>query len=237
MDAELAALIEEQKRQAQMLKDLGLMDDDEETPQEEEQEQTELAELDQMLNEPEPIKPEEPKQEPQEEVKEACTALDNSGFGNEVRLELLVFSRNPKDTIEPQKVIKSASGRTFIDLGNRVFATNRVDNPQDLAKDLLDIAAKKDWDGFSIKGASSYSEVYKEAFRYAINSGLKLLPDPASRQAPIAIEISREIRSQSDKGRLLVAAYAKRAMDNAAMDARKDERKTILEKLKSAITR
>ena len=120
MDAELAALIEERKRQAQMLKDLGLMDDDEETPQEEEQEQTELAELDQMLNEPEPIKTEEPKQEPQEEVtgkvsmtREGYAFIIRDGFSEDI----FVSSRKLRGALHNDIVnvaVTVKKGRTWV---------------------------------------------------------------------------------------------------------------------------
>lgn len=229
MDAELAALIEEQKKQAQMLKDLGLLDEEEET-QEQEEEQAELAELDQMLKEPEPIKA-----EPKEEIQEPCKAIQNENFDELTRIELVIYSRNPKDKIEPQTVIKSASGRTFIDLGNRVFATKSVDNVEELTRDLLDFAVKKGWNGFTIKGASSYAEVYSEAFKQAIERGLALLPDPVTKQAQIAIDAAREFRKQGEAGKAKAAAYARLAMDNASTDARKEERKNLIERMKSAL--
>lgn len=236
MDAELAALIEEQKRQAEMLRALGLLDDDEAA----EQPAEEAAEFDQAQHQ------EQDEEEPESEAiaaqpaplptakPAASPAIAQAGPAvGAARLELFIYSTSPDAGTAKPATLRQASGRVFMDYGNRVYATDCIDDPEGMAADLLDIAKAKEWHGYTLKGAAQFAAVYRAAFSRAIVEGLRLIPDHATGQGAVAIEVAREYKAQGEEGKKLARSFLLMASNNEVNDERRAVGRALLEKLRN----
>lgn len=216
---DLEELRRERERQTELLRQLGLLDDDEpeqaERAGEAEQEpRITLAEFDQVQ--------EQIERRGQQEAKASASA----------RLDLFIYTP-AMDVHHSQKgePLQLSSGRVFHDFGNRVFAAGSIERPEEAAADLLEAAQRKGWQSYTIKANASFSPVVREAFRLAIKAGLPLVPDfGPSGQGAIAIAVSKELKDQGlgEKAR----DFMRMAM-GIGKDERGEMRATLVARMKA----
>lgn len=232
MDAELAEFLAEQKRQEQMLRDMGLLDDE---PAEAENEQAEalplvLNKLDQEQHQ---AHQEQPKEETSSELPGLLPKLTPALIVTEAPRIALSIGAEGRGMAHVKPVpIRSASGRSFHDFTSRVYATDAhgwlasfaafqkdtgnkptgadlaalLPEAEDVAADLLDVAKAAGWERWTMTAAPEYFPILAAAFRKAIKSGLPLVPDFGQAcQGDIFQHAAQELR----RGGILDRAKAK----------------------------
>lgn len=251
MDAELAEFLAEQKRQEQMLRDMGLLDDEP------------AAEVEAL-----PIVQEVAHNEPEEEAEAAPVAALPSLLptltpapivAEAVRLVLSIGAEGRSMAHVKPLPLRSASGRSFHDFTSRVYATDAhgwqaslaafqrdtgnkptgsdlaalLPEAEDVAADLLDIAKAAGWERWTMTAAPEYFPVLAAAFRKAIKEGLPLVPDFGQ---ACQGEIFQHAASELRKGGILDRAKAK-ALTLAALPIAEQEAAPLTREQKSQAIR
>ena len=220
MDDELAALIEEQTRQEQMLRSLGLLDDEEP--------QTQVAEIGH-----------------ESKSDEAIVSKQRS-----VPIALSIGAKDQGKAARTAKPLLSPKGREFLDHDTRIFATAsqqwlasidafrqrhgrnddldtvlaKVDDlaavalrteAASLAADLLDIAVtKREWASWTMTATPEFLPVLAAAFYQAISQGLPLVPNFGQpSQSRIYIATVRELHKNGAIDSERVRTLTRQALD------------------------
>lgn len=220
---DLEELRRERERQTELLKQLGLLDDEpeqieasevEEEEAEEEHRRITLAEFDQVQEQIDRQERQEAKASPS------------------VRLDLFIYTpaTSVPHNLKPAP-LRLSTGRVLHDYGNRVFAVGSAENAEEVAADLLEAAQRKGWASYTIKASRLYEQVLRAAFRKAIKEGLPLIPDfGPTGQGAIAVSVSKQLRDEglSDKARDFM-----RMATGMGKDERQEMRATLSAKLKA----
>ena len=253
MDAELAEFLEEQKRQEQMLRDLGISDDDETAGEVE----ALPPEVESVAAEVESVEEEAPADQPIS----CLPALTPAPIvPNSVRIALSIGAEGKGMAHLKPAPIRSDSGREFQDFLTRIYATDShgwlasfaafqkeagekptgadlaalLPEAEEVAADLLNIAKGCDWPRWTMTAAPEYFPILAAAFRQAIKQGLPLVPDfGQSCQAEIFQHAASELRTDGILDRIKARALASKSLPAAEqkIDERDAGRLAIHEKV------